>query len=92
MRAWVGNVDPGQGNGLMADTWSYDTTTQTWSELSTPTAPEKRFSMVAGVDQQGGRDRFLIALGEGEDKTFYNDVWALDLATDSWSKVCAVHL
>ena len=65
----------------------FDVATRRWSELATPLKPAARFSFLSGVDQQGGRDRFLIALGEGEGRAFFNDVWALDLATHEWSEV-----
>lgn len=77
-----GKADDGS---LLGDTWLFSLDTMQWTQLdASATAPQKRFSMVAAIDQGGGRNRFLIAVGEGNDgsRAFYNDVWALDLVTN----------
>jgi hypothetical protein len=49
--------------------------------------PEPRFAFVFGVDQAEGRDRFIVSCGEGVGKKFFNDVWAFDLATETWRRL-----
>lgn len=75
------------GGASRDDTWALDLATVAWTQLaSAPAArPPDRFSVVAGVD--AARDRLLITTGEDDAGTFFDDVWALDLATDSWSQV-----
>lgn len=71
----------------MDDTWLFHVHTAQWQNVAANPRPPARFSMVAGVDVR--RDRFIITTGEGED-SFFNDVWALNLRTLSWSEVACV--
>lgn len=77
----------GKFAGYRNDTWEFDLATLEWRELATGGAvrPPARFSMVYGIDY--ARDRLLITTGQGEE--FYNDVWAFDLTTDTWSELLA---
>lgn len=74
--------------GPSDETWQFDLATRVWTELATASdavRPEARFSVVAGMDE--ARGRFLVTTGEGRGKKHFNDVWAFDLATDTWSEV-----
>ncbi len=77
------------GSGPRNDTWAFDLTTNRWQELAAGAAvkPQPRFSMVAGIDT--GRQRFLISTGQQATGSFFDDVWAFDLTTDTWSQVAA---
>jgi hypothetical protein len=77
----------GQSGAYLNDTWAFNLATLTWQELATGSAtrPPARFSMVYGIDYL--RNRLLITTGQGTE--FYNDVWAFDLVTDTWSQVSA---
>lgn len=76
----------GQG-GDLDTTWAFDLASSTWSELAIApaTRPQPRHSMVAGLDAE--RDRVLVSTGQGT--MFYDDIWSLDLITDTWSEVNA---
>lgn len=69
------------------DTWAFDLTTDTWSEVpATGEIPDARFGAEAFHDVAGGR--FMIAFGhDGTAIGNRNDVYALDLATSTWSNV-----
>lgn len=74
------------GKPFNDETWAFTFSDNTWTRLAEGgPAPEPRFSMVWGMDRP--RDRFLITTGEGPGKVHYNDVWAFDLTTDTWSEV-----
>jgi N-acetylneuraminic acid mutarotase len=74
------------------DTWAFDMTTDTWRRIddgSAPGAPAPRFGHE--VYAWGGR-LFVIgghdeASAAGRDVGNRNDVWALDLATRTWTQV-----
>eukprot|EP01006_Ploeotia_vitrea_P034886 TRINITY_DN65816_c6_g2_i1.p1 TRINITY_DN65816_c6_g2~~TRINITY_DN65816_c6_g2_i1.p1 ORF type:complete len:570 (-),score=249.81 TRINITY_DN65816_c6_g2_i1:517-2226(-) len=74
------------GRGPLDSTWRFDIDAGSWSKVAdSGTKPDKRFSMIAGVDHK--RDRFLVAMGEQTKSLFFNDVWALNLTSLTWSKV-----
>eukprot|EP00128_Syssomonas_multiformis_P015315 Colp12_sorted_trinity150504_noHs@8496 len=69
--------------GALGDTWLFDLNTLTWQEVNTTPSPQPRFGTVYGVYTTG--NQFLVATGEGNSKAFFNDVWALDLSSLTWS-------
>jgi hypothetical protein len=71
------------GSESFDDTWALDLNTLVWQPLATGTAvrPDARHSMVSGVDSIG--NRFLVTTGQ-QASTLFNDVWSLDLTTDTW--------
>lgn len=74
------------GTGPRDDTWAYDLLTNAWTQLNTAAGavkPPARFSMVFGTDH--ARHRLMIAAGEGADRTFFNDAWSFDFATELWA-------
>lgn len=75
------------GKPFNNDLWLFNLTSQTWRKANVTTAPAARFSMVYGMDQTAGRDRFIISTGEGQGKKFFNDIWAFDLASETWTEL-----
>jgi N-acetylneuraminic acid mutarotase len=60
-------------NGLRNDTWTYDPTTNTWSELSPPgTLPTGRSDHAMVYDPSGGR---MIMFGGDTSTGVVNDTW-----------------
>ncbi len=75
------------GQGPFDDTWAFNLTDYSWTQI-TPTGgvkPPARFSMNFGTDFV--HQRLVIAVGEGNGRVFFNDVWAFDFATDTWSEI-----
>ncbi len=73
-----------------ADTWRYDADCDQWTRIETATAPSARSRAASALDTRrrrlvmfGGRYR----AGASGNYTLYNDVWALDFATQSWARV-----
>lgn len=75
------------------ETWRFNVDTKRWERLYPPTSPPRRYSFVAGVVQP--LSLFVVAMGQGpppsdgnsstDDRVKYNDVWALDLKTMTWT-------
>jgi N-acetylneuraminic acid mutarotase len=66
------------------DTWALDLTSGAWTRLAEDTAPPPRYAH--GFAHRG--DTFYVFGGSPDfDGPFTNDVWALDLTTDSWSQI-----
>jgi len=76
------------GGTLLNDVWKLTLTpgSETWTDLSPPgQAPEPRLGPVAVYDPI--THRVVIFGGVSEYATFFNDVWAFDLATSDWTQV-----
>ncbi len=73
---------------FLGDTWALDLNSDTWTQLASPTFPAPRIKGEMVWDQQGNR----MILFAGHDDTALgntNDLWTLDLATDTWTQVTA---
>lgn len=74
---------------VLGDTWVYDTESASWQELQPSgdeASPPARFSMVYGTAQAGALDAFYVSTGESAKFGFFNDVWALNLSSLTWSE------
>lgn len=76
--------------GSLDDTWALDMETLVWAELETTGGPAPaRFTHAAAYDPAGGR---MLVFGGNQGPSVIdiepsNDVWALDLATNTWADV-----
>ena len=61
-------------DGILEDTWTFNLTSEIWSEISTSNTPGERFDAIAGCF----KNQFIISTGEGDNKVFYDDIWSLD--------------
>src|SRR5574341_396384 len=71
-------------SGNLNDVWAFDLRNNSWSEL-TPTsgpAPAPRFT--ANGVYNSAAQQMIIWSGQGA--TFFNDVWAFDFNSKSWSQ------
>ncbi len=76
-------------NGTMrfADTWSLDPSTMAWTQVTTSgSAPSARSGHVAIYDAAGNR---LVVFGGFNGTTALNDLYALDLTSNTWSALGA---
>ena len=81
-----GGLAPGPGTPTFDDLWAYDLTGGGWSLLAPGgTLPIHRHGATGVID--AGRDRLLVYAGVTEEAPFprTNELWALDLATTTWS-------
>jgi Galactose oxidase, central domain/FlgD Ig-like domain len=71
---------------VLNDVWAFDLDTNTWSNLTPPVgppAPAPRLFPASIYDPHGYR---MITWSGQASGVFFNDVWAFDLATNTWSK------
>jgi N-acetylneuraminic acid mutarotase len=73
--------------GPLDDTWSFDTDTQTWTEITTdPRPPARAYSGAASVT-----DGEVVLFGGVNElpgqEAVYGDTWILDTATQTWTEV-----
>jgi len=76
-------------SGNLNDVWAFDLTSHVWSNL-TPAAgpmPGPRLTPVAVYDAAGGR---MLVWSGRNGATFFNDVWAFDLTSATWTELVAV--
>lgn len=74
------------------DTWLFDAGCGKWTELAPATAPSPRSRHSVALD--ASRDRAILfggrfRAGSSGDYTHYNDVWAFDFASQTWSELPA---
>jgi len=77
------------GANSFNDTWALDLDTLTWRELAanSPTKPEARYSLVSTVDVAG--NYLYVTAGHGAGGKNFNDLWRLDLKTETWEDLTA---
>ncbi|XP_069132521.1 kelch domain-containing protein 4-like [Argopecten irradians] len=67
------------------DTWIFDIGAGTWRSVNTGVQPASRFSFISGL--QG--DYFYVAMGEGLNRQFFDDIWRFSLVTETWEELPA---
>jgi N-acetylneuraminic acid mutarotase len=73
------------GGGLLNDTWAYDPTANTWSELSpSGDVPSARGNHRMVFDAGAGR---VLLFGGFDGNTELDDTWAYDTASNTWNEV-----
>ncbi|MHA1950430.1 MAG: Kelch repeat-containing protein [Candidatus Thorarchaeota archaeon] len=78
-------------NGYNDETWSYDVETNTWTEMSPPVSPSRRWSPAMAYDEES--DRVILFGGRPHDyivNYVMNDTWAYDFNTDTWEFINTV--
>jgi|GEM_PF-2587784 len=75
------------GNQIFNDVWALDMDMLAWRQIAAnaTVAPPARFSTVMIVDEPG--QNLYISIGQTQGGTVFNDVWKLDLATESWTEL-----
>jgi len=79
---------PNFSGPFLDDTFAFNLDTNTWREVapSGPDAPEARFGMRMYADEAGGR-AIMVAGHDFTDLGNKNDVWALEIATGTWTRL-----
>lgn len=68
----------------LADTWKYDLSAGTWSDVTKAKAPQGRVWAASATD---GSAMYLYGGGGGLVGPFFSDLWKLDGATGAWEKL-----
>lgn len=73
------------GGTRLRDVWAFDLDTHTWADLTpaSGSVPAPRKTPMSVYDPAGHRMITWSGLGPGN--TFYNDAWAFDLTTNTWT-------
>jgi len=66
------------------DTWAYDYNSNTWEEMNPSNYPKDRWEHGLAYDNESDR---IILYGGYTDGANYNDTWAYDYNTDTWTKM-----
>lgn len=76
--------DPFSGAPRLGDIWAFDLDTDTWEEIvASGSGPTPRSEAAIGYD--AARDRLIVSGGDAGGLVGTNDLFALDLATSTWS-------
>jgi hypothetical protein len=70
---------------LFNDTWALDLTSAAWDSLDEGSGPSKRQDQRAVYDPL--RRRMILFGGRGLGDILFNDTWAFDLASDTWTRL-----
>ncbi|TLZ70592.1 MAG: hypothetical protein E6K10_07470 [Methanobacteriota archaeon] len=77
----------GGGNHLTSvysnETWAYDFETNTWTNMSPPSPPSRRYDF--GMVYDSRADRVILFGGAGP--TQNNETWAYDFETNAWTRL-----
>jgi hypothetical protein len=76
------------GGNQISDTWKYDYSTNTWTEIGTQTHPPNRANSYMAYD--ASRDIIVLFGGSLFGQVTYGDTWILDMGSGSWSEVFEV--
>lgn len=68
----------------LADTWTYNLKTNTWTEMTPPVSPAKRQQHNLVYDPHNG---VIVMYGGRDGSVKYNDLWVYDVASNTWSEV-----
>jgi hypothetical protein len=77
----------GQTSGPRGDIWAFDLANNTWADLTPPTSPAGRWFSANIYD--AAKNRAIIFGGGLGGGSVTNDVWAFDLAKNSWQQISA---
>jgi N-acetylneuraminic acid mutarotase len=71
------------GGGELNDTWTFNSTTQIWTNVSPANSPPARNNAAMSFDPSTG----LIILFGGEGTVTYNDTWAYNPTNNTWTEL-----
>ena len=73
------------GSGDYNDIWAFDLTSNTWTDLTPSTGPAPAARRTPGSIYDPTGHRMITWSGQAPG-VFFNDVWAFDLSTHTWSE------
>ncbi|MFC2052645.1 kelch repeat-containing protein, partial [Chloroflexota bacterium] len=74
------------GSTNLDDTWEYDGTSQTWTEVTPTSSPSARYAHAMVFDSSRGK----IVLFNGFDGTWLGDSWEYDGTNNTWTDIIPV--
>jgi N-acetylneuraminic acid mutarotase len=74
----------GFGATYLNDIWAFDLDTESWADLTPSTGPAPAPRLTPASIYDPDHHRMITWSGQGQG-VFFNDVWAFDLTTNTWS-------
>lgn len=71
--------DPSKLESINGETWAFDVTTQTWTEMRPSESPVAGYAHTIAYDSES--DRVILFGGQGD------ETWAYDYNTNTWTKM-----
>jgi hypothetical protein len=81
----IGGGTGSQPDARINDLWSYDTRSDTWTQLANIPVADGMAAYGAAVQLNGAIYVFGGVHGAGPDEGYLNTLWIYDIASDSWS-------
>jgi hypothetical protein len=75
----------GFSNTFLNDIWAFDLDTETWEDLTPVSGPMPTPRLTPASIYDANNHRMITWSGQGQG-AFFNDVWAFDLTTETWSQ------
>lgn len=75
----------GFATGFRNDIWAFDLDTNTWEDLTPASGPAPAIRLFPASVYDPDNHQMIMWSGQGPG-VFYNDVWAFDLNTNTWSQ------
>ncbi len=82
-----GGIQYRGGYTMFNDTWVYNLSTNTWTQMHPPVSPPNRSSHRMVYDSGSGLMILFGGANHLAGMTDYNDTWTYDLATDEWANM-----
>ncbi len=74
--------------GYLGDTWTYDSSINTWTNVSPTPSPSPRNAPTMGYDQSSGR--LILFAGFGASNQDLDDTWAYDARANTWTELTTI--
>ena len=74
--------------GILADTWSFDSSLNSWTNVTPNPSPAARNAPSMGFDQCSGRLILFVGFGAGNQDL--DDTWAYDARGNTWTQLTTI--
>ncbi len=74
--------------GSLGDTWSFDLTSVTWTELTPSSSPSSRYAAAMDYNASSGQ---LILFGGSNGSSYFNDTWGFNPSNNTWMNLTPAH-
>jgi N-acetylneuraminic acid mutarotase len=76
---------PQRATVIFGDTWVYDASDETWTQMFPATAPSPRYALA--MAPVNGTDQIVLFGGEDASTVVQDDTWIYDLSDNTWTQL-----